>query len=399
MENNKTQTLNPKKPTIGVLRLSALGDVTNALAAVTAIRKHIKDKQIVWFVGKTEYELLKNIEDIHFEIINKKKSFSEFLRLKKKFKDIKFEALLHMQRSLRCSLISLALSSKRVIGFDKSRAKELQSFFTNESIETPKSAHAVDVFMEFSYKLGVPKTQEPEWDFGVDFESDSTKGAESNKDTKSNNTFKLPESYISIVVAGSQEDRSWSHLNNAKVIEWIYEHTDLDVVLLGGPTRLEILQRDKIIKTLKASKKRCDLKIYNLVGKTNLRNLMFVIKGSSLVISPDTGPIHIASALRVKTLGLYVHMPKEITGPYNFLDTTIDKYRNALKTYYNIDALSLSKNKSFKNYEGIPKRNKHKDCSLDLIKADEVIKKLSEIPDIKLDKKSSTGSLKKDIDL
>ncbi len=383
MKNNEIHTLNPKKTTLGVLRLSALGDVTNALSAVTVIKKHIKDKQIVWFVGKTEYELLKNIKDIHFEIINKKKPFCEFLRLRKKFKDIEFESLLHMQRSLRCSIISLALNSKKVIGFDKSRAKEFQSFFTNESIETPKSAHAVDVFMEFSYKIGIPKTQEPEWDFGIDFEAD-----------ENIQKLKLPKRYISIVVAGSQEDRSWSHLNNAKIIEWIYENTKLDVILLGGRSKFETLQKDKIIKTLKASKKRRDLKIIDFVGRTNLTELISTIKNSSLLISPDTGPIHIASALKVKTLGLYVHMPKEITGPYNSLNTTIDKYSRALKTYYNIEAST----QSFKNYKGIPKRIKHKECSLNLIEPDEVIKVLSANLS-QYFKYSSNSPIKKEIDL
>jgi len=385
---SKTKSINPKIPTIGILRLSAIGDVTNALAAVTAIKKHEAEKQLIWFVGKTEYELLKQIKDIHFEIINKKKPFKEFLRLKKKFKNIEFESLLHMQRSIRCSLLSLALKSKRVIGFDKKRAKEFQSLFTKEAIETPKSAHAVDVFMEFAYKISVPKTQQPEWDFG----------ATKQQLDEAIKNLKLPQKFISIVIAGSQEDRSWSHLNNAKVIEWIYVHTKLDVVLLGGPSEFEEQQKDKILNTLKASKHRCDLKVKNLVGKTNLLQLLSVIKNSNLIISPDTGPTHIASALNTKTIGLYVHMPKEITGPYNFLDTTVDKYSDAMKKYYNLKTQVKTKTEGMNHYDGIPKRLKNKPYALNLIEPKDVIEILSKELDDNL-AKTQNKFVKKEIDL
>ena len=354
-EHNNASHLNPEiAPTFGVMRLSAIGDVTNALAAVTNIKAFFPEAKIIWFIGKIEHQLLKDIPGIEFEVIDKKNSFNEYLRIKDKYKTTHFDALLHMQRSLRCSFILNALKAKKIIGFDSPRAKELQWFFTNEKINTPKSPHAVDVFMEFAYKLGVPRDETPKWDFGSFSSINEIKKITGN-DSK----------YISIVVSGSQEDRAWKAKNNATLIQWILENTDYKIYLLGGPSAFEKNQAFQTLKELGTHKK-----IVDLVGKTDLKMLKTIIKNSSALISPDTGPIHISSALGVPTIGLYVHMPKEITGPYNSLKTTIDKYPEALKKYHNQTTPY--------NYDGIPKRIKGYIEAINLIEPSEVIKTLSE---------------------
>jgi len=364
-ENNASHLklgLKPSKaPLIGVMRLSALGDVTNALAAVSSIRAHFKESRIVWFVGKIEHQLLKDIEGLEFEVINKKNPFKEFSRLKKKYKNTEFDILLHMQRSLRCSLMVKALKSKKTIGFDATRARELQWLFTSEQISEPKSPHAVDVFMEFAFKAGVPNDQRPVWNFGA---FNSTSEVQSALNLKDLNLGEK-ESYLAIVACGSQKDRAWSASNNAEIIDWVLEHTKYKVCLLGGPSDFE---KKHALEIIEHSQLKTEDRLINLVGRTDLKMLKSIIKHAKALVSPDTGPVHISSALGTPTVGLYVHMPKEITGPYNHLSLAVDKYKEALKLYYNKDAPET--------YLGIPKRIKDKPEAINLISSSEVVDKL-----------------------
>jgi heptosyltransferase I len=335
------------------MRLSALGDVTNALACVTTIKEHFKTSRIIWFVGKIEHQLLNDTPGIEFEVIDKKHPFKEHLRLKKKFKSIRFDVLLHMQRSLRCSLIVKALRAKKTVGFDSERARELQWLFTNEKIGEAKSPHAVDVFMEFAFKIGVPKETQARWDFGS-FSSDD----------EVQELLQTTKNYIAIVVCGSQKDRAWSANKNAELIEWILSNTIYKVCLIGGPSEFEKNHSSKIVSQLN-NMSDVAKDVINLVGKTDLKMLKTIIKKAKALVSPDTGPIHISSALDTPTVGLYVHMPKEITGPYKHLDLTVDKYSEALKLYYN--------EKSPNTFRGIPKRIKGHDEAINLIEVSEVI--------------------------
>jgi len=321
------------------------------------LKNHYKAANITWFIGKLEHDLLKDIKGIDFEVIDKKASFSERKRVKNKYKDINFDVLLHMQRSIRCSFIISGLKSKKIIGFDRPRAKELQWLFTNEKIDKPKSSHAVDVFMEFAYKLGVPRDKAIVWDMGELLQSDDM------KKILNFNTDNIE--FVGLVVSGSQKDRAWSVKNNAEVINWITKNTKLKIVLLGGPSEFEKNQSLEILNLLTDSSN-----VQNLTGKTKLKELKSILKKVKLLISPDTGPIHMASALKTPAIGLYVHMPKEITGPYNSLDMCIDKYPVALKKYYNgkLDA----------KYDGIPQRIKGHNEAINLIEPSEVIDALKE---------------------
>ena len=358
LETDASHLKSINTPTIAIMRLSALGDVTNALSSVSCIKKHYPKARIIWFVGKVEHQLLKDIPHLKFEVIDKKHSFKERSRIKKKYKDIKFDVLLHMQMSLRSSLMVKALKAKKVIGFDAQRTREFQWFFTTEKISNPKTPNAVDVFMEFAYSIGVPKDQKPFWDFGDFCSTDELRDL---------TQLKPKETYISIVVSGSQPDRAWSSKKNAKVIDWIIKNTHHKVCLIGGPSAFEKNRSQEILKQLQSPKE----SVINLTGKTNLKMLKTIIKNSQALISPDTGPIHISSALGVPTVGLYVHMPKEITGPYNHLESTVDKYKKALKLYYGKVA------PNFQN--GIIKRIKHRSEAIDLIETSEVIDKLHKI--------------------
>jgi len=127
-----------------ILRLSALGDITHALPIFHTIRQAWPNTKITWIIGKSEYKLIKDLRDVEFVIFDKKAGFSAYRDVRNKLKTKHFDILLHMQMSLRASLISLLVSAEIKIGFDKKRAKDGQWLFTNKKIQHKEKQHVID---------------------------------------------------------------------------------------------------------------------------------------------------------------------------------------------------------------------------------------------------------------
>jgi len=156
------QTFSPANPpeTLCLLRLSALGDITHVLPTLRTLQKYWPETKITWVIGKTEYQLVKAIDDIHFIIFDKSAGLSAYLELRKQVRQLlgnkKFDVLLHMQLSIRASAASLFIPARVRLGFDKARARDMQSLFCNHQI-TPRSTrqHVLDSFLEFPRYFGL----------------------------------------------------------------------------------------------------------------------------------------------------------------------------------------------------------------------------------------------------
>ena len=149
--------LNVSNKSICILRLSSIGDITHMIPIIKTIHTYSPKTDITWIIGKTEYSLVKNMADIEFIVIDKKKFTSTISTLVSLFKNRKFDILLHMQVSLRSNIFSLFVKAQKKIGFDKSNAKNLHNLFINEAIDASPRLHVMEVFFMFLLKIGIDK--------------------------------------------------------------------------------------------------------------------------------------------------------------------------------------------------------------------------------------------------
>ena len=305
-----------------ILRLSALGDVCNLVPAVRALQKQQPEINITWVIGRAEYNLLAGLEGVDFFIYDKKTGLKGMRALRKeiiaKRKGKPFDILLHMQAALRASILSRFIPAKRRIGFDAARAKDNQSLFVNEQIPANPNARVGQGFMDFVHYLGVDKT-EPEWKIPV---------PEADQTTARQLVVGL-EKYLVISPCSSFRKRNWRNWEDfagwAEVIDYAQQTYGLTTVLVGGQTELEKNAAAQIIKY-------SQVKILDLMGKTNLKALLAVIDGAELVIAPDSGPIHMAAARGKPALGLYATSNPARTGPW-FDDYVVNRYPEAVAKY------------------------------------------------------------------
>lgn len=333
--SSQTFSLTNQPESVCLLRLSALGDITHVLPTLRTLQSNWPNTRINWIIGKAEYQLVKDIKNVNFIIFDKSEGMSAYFKLKEqinKYNDGKaFDILFHMQLSIRASIASLFIPADIKLGFDKARAKDLQSFFCNQQI-SPHSTrqHVLDSFLEFPRHFGL--TPIFEWQLPVSQTAVLAIRLRLNSDKK---LFIINP----CAVAKSKNWRNWTAERYAAIADYVNDTHDMIVALTGGKSQLEKDTADEIIRLCKTAQP------VNLIAATTIDELVATLSLGEIVLAPDTGPVHIASALGTKTIGLYASTNPERAGPYNHREFVANRYPEALSQYHqqNTDEASWGK--------------------------------------------------------
>ncbi|MEE3607811.1 glycosyltransferase family 9 protein [Avibacterium paragallinarum] len=292
---------------ICILRLSAIGDVCNALSAVQQIQRYWKDTQITWIVGKTEMQLLQNVKGIRFIPYDKKTGWKGILALWKTLRGEHFDVLLNMQTALRASMISLGIKATYKVGFSKNRAREGQWLFTNRKINEPTNPHVLAGFWAFLEYLGLP-VETPKWDLAI-----------GEKEISAVRQFIDPNrKNLLISPCSSKSEKDWLPARYAEIAN-IAHQQNINVILCGSSSEREQAIIQKILSL-------CEFQPVDASGKTSLLELAALIGLVDLVLTPDSGPAHIATAQGTPVIGLYAYHNPLRTGPYNNLPEVVSVY-------------------------------------------------------------------------
>lgn len=358
--NNKLKQL-PKN--ICIVRLSAIGDVCLMIPLIKLLQKHLPDTNITWVISNPAYQLVQGMPGVDFIVINKPKSFSDYSKLYKLMRPYKFDVLLATQANMRVNLIYPAIKASRKIGFDKQRARDLQSLFTNDKIEFKKQ-HLLDSFLSFATKLGIQVPIEtPEWKIPL--------AKEDNKKASSITSTINTKYCIAINPITSKQERNWPLDRYATLIDAIIKKYDCSVIIIGGPDITELEQIDAILAETSNTKKNND-QIINCAGKLSLKTLAALLTKVDCLISPDTAAVHIASAVKTDVIGLYAVASPDLSGPYFSKHLIIDKFPTAVQEI-------LGKDRS-----NIPwKTRVHDARAMQLIQVEEVMQKIAVVIDTK----------------
>ena len=300
-----------------MIRLSSIGDVCHAVSMVQAIQRHFSGSPITWVIGKAEAELVHGLPGVEFLVCDKSLGLSGMARLREDLKVRRFDVLLHMQISLRASLVSLMVRSPLRIGFDRPREGEGQWLFTNERIRGQEHAHVLDGFKAFAAEIGVPD-YEPRWEIPI---SPEDRGWAATV---------LPDGrpVLGIVPAASRSERNWTAEGYAAVASHALAR-HFRVALFGGSSPVEARLGEEI-------RSRLGQPVSNLIGRTTLKQLLALLGRTNVLLAPDTGPVHMAVTQGVPVIGLYCHSNPRRTGPYNSIDYVVNHYDPLFQKRYGV---------------------------------------------------------------
>ncbi len=298
-----------------LLRLSAIGDICHALPVVRTLQQVWPQTRLTWIIGKTEHDLIGDIEGIEFIIFDKRRGVAALRDLRRQMKGRRFDLLLHMQMSLRASLASLLIPARIKLGFDRKRAHDLQWLFTNQRIPHVPRQHVLDSFFGFIETLGIQE-RILKWDIPID------------PATRERIRQRLPDPpCVVISPCSSMAYRNWTVEGYAAVADHIVEKHGKPVVLTGGPSAIEKEYGEKISAL-------CRHKPVNLIGQTSLKELLAVLDEAELLIAPDSGPAHMATAVNTPVIGLYACTNPDRARPYLSAEWVVNRYPQAVRNKY-----------------------------------------------------------------
>lgn len=305
----------PTHRSLCLLRLSALGDVTHVLPLVHTLRAAWPDVALTWVIGKAEHRLLEGLAGVHFIVYDKASGFGGMRAVRRRLAGQRFDALLQMQVAARANLLSAFIPADRRIGYDRARARDLHGLFVDERIPDRPGIHVLDAIGSFCEPLGL-RQDAVAWHLPVPDEAHAWARAQWPDDG-------APTLLIS--PCSSHALRNWRAERHAALADHAASR-GWRIVLCGGRSALERDTADAILAAMREP-------ALDLVGKDTLKQLPALLQRADLVVSPDSGPMHIANAVGSKVLGLHAASNPARSGPYSDRRYCVDRYDDAARKY------------------------------------------------------------------
>ncbi len=302
--HNISLVKSPEK--ILIVKPSSLGDVVHSLPFLSSIRSCFPKSEIHWVIAKGLEGLLDGNPMIsRLIVINKdlwkkiSRAADTVLEVRRLFKELRrerYDLAVDLQGLLRSGLITMASGAPVRVGFKE--AREGSSLFYTARVRGGKDLHAVDRYMKIAAALGC-KTDSVEFPLPPVVDG---------KDLKS---FRKEHGEYIVIVPGARWDtKIWPAAYFGEVASRLPTRS----VVVGSRADRGIAE--KVVESSRG-------KAVSLAGSTTLTELIEIMKGASLVISNDSGPMHIAAAVGVPVVAIFGPTSPERTGPYGDLHVIV----------------------------------------------------------------------------
>ena len=303
---------------ICIVMMSAVGDAVHVLPVINALKRQAPACRITWVLQPGPATLVRGHRSVDEIIIfDRSNGMRAFVDVRRALARQSFDLVINLQVYFKAGIVTSFTRAPVKLGFDRARARDLNWLFTTHRIPARAiGQHVQDQYFEFLDALGV--THEPvEWDLGP---------WEHERVWRDEFFARIDRPTVAMVIATSKPEKDWLPERWAAVVDLVFEQYGLQPVLVGGRSQRELAAEAEILRLARH-------RPVSALG-SGLRNLVGILSGSALVISPDTGPLHMAVALDRPVISLMGYTNPKRTGPYRkFHDLLIDAYGDPGEEY------------------------------------------------------------------
>ena len=271
--------------------------------------------EVTWITTSEVYELIGPIKGCRYIIVEKINSLRSALRNWQKLRVESFDKLIVGQASFSAHAISLMISARSRIGFDQRRGKDLHGLFVNQKIDY-RNEHFIEAYSSMAKLAGVSRgSTEP--DYSLAFRHLDIGWAQSYR--------VKGRPLVAINPHPSKEERRWVCSGYRSLVSSLVQK-GCRVLILGGTEELERKLNQEMLEGNSED-------VLNLTGSLSLVQWASLLSEVDLLVAPDTGAIHLANALGTPVVGLFAVANPHLTGPYQMLDHSINKYPDAMRNF------------------------------------------------------------------
>ncbi len=299
-----------RSPRILIVRLSAIGDVIHGMPVLCALRRRFPHAHISWVAERPGAKLLEGHKALDELIVVPRgwlKSPAEVWRLRRKLRALDPQVTIDMQGLGKSAVAARLSGCRRRIGFGDEKGRELSTWLNTELVSSPDK-HVIDANLRL---LGPLDIHLPEVRFDLPEQPMAALEAD-----RAIHQLGFQDGFAVINPGAGWPSKLWPPQRFGAVAKHLGEHWQMpSLVVWAG-------DREKADAATIAAHSDGQARI---APPTTLPELAAVVRRSQLFIGSDTGPLHLAVAVGVPSIGLFGPMPAERNGPYGPKHIAIQK--------------------------------------------------------------------------
>lgn len=310
---------------ITLVQVGGIGDLIHALPVADAIRQARPDVRLTWITHPVPGQLLKGglLAD-RVLTIDRAGNLDGLLRLRDALRGEPADLALNMRIYFKSLLPTLLSGAPIRLGLPRSLVRDGVWMASTHHLDGTEWKHWQDLYLDFLPALGLDIPEPIHWGLKLRSEEAALQRAFYGVRDRA--------PVAGVVLRTSLVAKDWPLERYPLLVSGLRDR-GYRVILLGGPSRGEAMVARHVLGEAKMSDVGAGTPSVTDGRARNVRELMWKIDGLDLLISPDTGPLHIAHALDVPVVALYGRSNPWRSGPWRrFHDLLIDRYTNPGET-------------------------------------------------------------------
>ena len=288
------------------VRLGSLGDVIHAIPSAAALRARYPDATIDWLVDPRYVPVLELVEGLNDAIpVDPRKSIVALLGTVRRLRRAGYDAVVDLQGLLKSAVLARGAGARRVIGFGREHLREPAArFFYGEMHDAGSEPHVIRMNLALMRALGV---ENPRVEFPLKLPRTVTGDMAA--------AGFGPEGYALINPGAAWPNKRWPPQRFGALAAEIRERIGVRSLILWGPGEEDIASL-----VVGASRGAAQL-----APRTTIVDIFAIARRAKVMVSGDTGPLHIAAAVGTPVVALFGPTFAERNGPWSSDDITISR--------------------------------------------------------------------------
>ncbi|HTZ72820.1 MAG TPA: glycosyltransferase family 9 protein [Candidatus Aquilonibacter sp.] len=297
-----------------LVRLGSLGDIVHALPAAAALRDTFPGARVDWVVDAKWTRLLEGNPDISEVIVLDRKSAGGIRTTVKKLRAAEYTCAIDFQALYKSALLPFLARVPRRIGFQSSYAREGLAALLYTEVLNPRGPHKVEHNLTLVERAGAQSSQ-PRFPLTIGPEDEEIV-------SRKLDTQGLKEFYV-LNPGGGWRSKCWPPERYGELHRSLYAARGWRGVLTVGPGESQLAE----------AAKRAAGESPLAVIDVGLGPLMALLRRAKFVVSADTGPLHLASAMGAPSIGLFGPTDPCRNGPFSPDDASVRNPAVSVTTY------------------------------------------------------------------
>jgi heptosyltransferase-1 len=299
-----------------IVRLGALGDIVHAIPVAVALRRAYPDARIDWLVSARHREILDLVPVLdHRFAINDRGRARDGLSMPAAIAQLRhaaYDVAIDLQGLIKSAVMARLSGARRVIGFNHRYAREPYASLLYTEVHDPggdglfarsDTRHVVTVNLGVLARLGI---EHPAQEFSL---------AAPESLAVRETILRAGVPYALLNVGAAWPNKRWPPDRFGAVARMLHERHDMRSIVLWGPGERALA--DVIVGNVPAAAV--------LAPPTSIADVVALSRTAALMVSGDTGPLHIASAVGTPIVGIYGPTRPERNGPLRADDLWVSR--------------------------------------------------------------------------